>query len=94
MKKVSSEFEKNAQSFVKSCLYFVDIFLFSNNFIQPVKDEGYYVLVKLCKGEFSMPVSQRTRLEKSIIAKFWWNKGKFICDENKLFYKGKMVILL
>ena len=52
MKKVSSEFEKNAQSFVKSCLYFVDIFLFSNNFIQPVNDEGYYVLVKLCKESF------------------------------------------
>ena len=81
-----SEFEKSAQSFVKSFLYFVDIFLFSNNFIQPVKDEEYYVLVKLCKREFSMPVSQRTRLEKSIIAKFWRSKGKFICDENKLFY--------
>ena len=81
-----SEFEKSAQSFAKSCLYFVDIFLFSNNFIQPVKDEEYYVLVKLCKREFSMPVSQRTRLEKSIIAKFWRSKGKFICDENKLFY--------
>ena len=24
---VSSEFEKNAQSFVKSCLYFVDVFV-------------------------------------------------------------------
>ena len=40
---VSSAFEKDAQSFAKSCLYFGDMFCFvdiySNNFMHSVKDK-------------------------------------------------------
>ena len=95
---MSSEFEKNAQSFGKRCLYFGDTFLFcwyySNNFIHSVKDKQYDVLVKLFKGEFSILVSECTRLQKPTIVKFWESKGKFTCDGNTLFYNGKKLILL
>ena len=50
------------------CLFFVCIY--SNDFIHLVKDEEYNVLVKLYKREFSAPVSDHTRLQKSTIVKF------------------------
>ena len=86
---VSSEFEKNAQSFGKYCLDFGDTFLFcwyyNNNFIHSVKEKQYDVPVKLFKGEFSILVSECTRLQKSTIMKFWESKGKFPAMEIRCF---------
>ena len=71
---------------------FVGIYI--NNFIHLVKDKKYDVPVKLYKGEFSIPVSESTRLQKSTIVKFWKRKGKFTCNENTLFCNVKKLILL
>ena len=66
--------------------------IYSNNFIHSIKDKKYDVPVKLYKGEFSVPVSGCTRLQKSTIVKFWKSKGKFTCDENTLFYNFVIVL--
>ena len=64
------------------------------DFIHSVKDKQYDVPVKLFKGEFSILVSECTRLQKPTIVKFWESKGKFTCEGNTLFYNGKKLILL
>ena len=71
---------------------FVGIYI--NNFIHSVKDKKYDVPVKFYKGEFSIPLSESTRLQKLTIVKFWKSKGKFTCNENTLFCNGKKLILL
>ena len=35
-----------------------------------MKDEEYYILLRLCRGEFSVPVVKRTNLQKSTVSKF------------------------
>ena len=34
-----------------------------DQFIRPVKDEEYEILLKLCKGEYSVPVADRSKLQ-------------------------------
>ena len=61
-------------------------------FIHPVEQDEYHVLVKLAQGEFSVPVKERTRAEKSAIIKFWRARGKFTCeDDGTLLFNGRKV---
>ena len=65
---------------VYSLLIFVGLYLVCikcNQFIHPVKDEEYEILLKLCKGEFSVPLADRSKLQMSTIIKFWSNREKF-----------------
>ena len=77
-----------------SLICFCLVCIYSNNFTYPARDEEYDARVKLCKSEFSIPVSDLTRLQKSTTLKFWRSRGKFTCDGNTLFYNEKKLILL
>ena len=82
---------------VYSLLIFVGLDLVCikcNQFIHPVTDEEYEILLKLCKGEFSVPIADRSKLQKSTIIKFWRNREKFSQNKNVLFYDGKKVLCL
>ena len=59
--------------------------------IHSVGEEEYKILVNLAKGTFSVPVKERTRIQKSAVIKFWRSNGKFTVDGNILFYQGKKV---
>ena len=48
---------------------FFFVCIYCDDFIHPIKDDEYDILLKLCKGEFYTPVSERTRLQKSTIVK-------------------------
>ena len=60
-------------------------------FIHPVSEETYNVLLKLCKGEFFVPVANRTNIEKAAVIKYWRNKGTFSFEGNILLHDGKKV---
>ena len=86
-------FQNTKNDTVYSSLIFVRLDLVCNKcnqFIHPAKDEEYEILLKLCKGEFSVPV--RSKLQKSTIIKFWRNREKFSQNKNVLFYDGKKVL--
>ena len=71
-------FQNTKDITVYSSLIFVRLDLVCNKcnqFIHPAKDEEYEIFLKLCKGEFSVPV--RSKLQKSTIIKFWRNREKF-----------------
>ena len=65
-----------------------------NQFIHPAKDKEYKILLKLCKGDFSVPVVDRSKLQKSTIIKFWRNRERFYQNKNVLFYDDKKVLCL
>ena len=71
------------------------LMLFANLYfiycIHSIDEEEYKVLVDLAKGEFSVPVKQRTRIQKNAVVKFWRSNGKFLVDGDILFYEGKKV---
>ena len=82
---------------VYSLLIFVGLDLICikcDQFIHPLKEEECEILLKLCKGEFSVPVANRSNLQKSAIIKFWRNREKFSQNKNVLFYDGKKVLCL
>ena len=65
-----------------------------DQFIHPVKYEEYEILLKLCKGEFSVTVADRSKQQSSTIIKFWKNRVKSSQNKNVLFYDGKKVLCL
>ena len=65
-----------------------------DQFIHPVKNEEYEILLKLCEGELSVPVADRPKVQKSTIIKFWRNREKFRQNKNVLFHDSKKVLCL
>lgn len=56
-------------------------------------DETYDVIVKALRGEFHIPVKERTRVQRSALVRLWRNKHLFgLSDDSKtLMYNGKLV---
>ncbi len=56
-------------------------------------DETYDVIVKVLRGEFHIPVKERTRVQRSALVRLWRNKHLFrLSDDSKtLMYNGKLV---
>ena len=66
-----------------------------NKFKHAVSEAEYEILVNLVKGEFNIPVKERTRLQKNAIIKFWRAISKYKVDnstETMLFYNEKRVV--
>ena len=58
-----------------------------------MEEEEYEVIKKLVVGDFNVPVSKRTRLQKSAIIKFWRLKaGLGIDDKGNLLYENRRVV--
>lgn len=74
-------------------VFTLSFLLVESHFIHPLKEETYEIIVKLCKNEFFIPVSERSHVEKAAIVKFWRAKGRFKCEDNILYYDGKKVII-
>ena len=59
-----------------------------------MEKEEYEIILKLSKGNFYVPVSQRTRIEKSAIVKFWRLRKDLTLDKSgALLYEGKKVLM-
>lgn len=67
-----------------------------NRQMSAVNDAVYDTLVELTKGEFDVPVKQRSAQQKASCVRFWRNKSKFsiqkVNGEEKLFFDGKAVM--
>ena len=67
-----------------------------NRKMSAVNDAVYDTLVELTKGEFDVPVKQRSAKQKASCVRFWRNKSKFsiqkVNGEEKLFFDGKAVM--
>ena len=60
--------------------------------IHSVGEEEYGILVLLAKGVFTVPVKERTKVQKNAVVKFWRSKAKFTVGEGDLLlYEGKKV---
>ena len=58
-----------------------------------MEEEEYEVIKKLIVGDFNVPVSKRTRLQKSTIIKFWRLKTRLgIDDKGNLLYENRRVV--
>ena len=79
-------------SFISFVFVSLTVDIRCDKFIHPMKDEEYNILLKLCKGEFSVLVAKRSRAEKAAVIKFWRSREKFSNDGNTLLYDGKKVI--
>ena len=57
-------------------------------------DETYDVIIKALRGEFHIPVKERTRIQRSALVRLWRNKHLFrLSDDNKsLLCNGKLVV--
>ena len=67
-----------------------------NRQMSAVNDAVYDTLVELTKGEFDVPVKQRSAQQKASCVRVWRKKSKFsiqkVNGEEKLFFDGKTVM--
>ena len=77
------------------CTYcFVSIGFVNCDFIHPVGEEEYQVLLSLATGNFATPKRERSNVEKVAVFKFWRSKGRFATDGSGkvlLFDKKELV---
>ena len=61
-----------------------------------VDDDVYNTLFKLCKGEWNVPLRERTTKQKLCCIRFWRNRLRFSIEnmngEEKLLFDGKVVV--
>lgn len=63
-------------------------------YIQAIKtQEEYDALLQFATSTFRVPVKQRTTQQNNARIRFYRNKEHFSAHENKLFYKGKEVVV-
>lgn len=63
-------------------------------YIQVIKtQEEYNALLQFATNTFRVPVKQRTTQQNNARIRFYRNKEHFLAHENKLFYKGKEVVV-
>ena len=79
--------EKNM---IENILTFVYLITFLQcAFIHRESKEKYNMLLQLCIGEFTVPVTARPNIEKAAIVKFQRANGKFPNQGDMLYYDGK-----
>ena len=82
----------------KCFLYILFIFLFVDipciYGIHAFGEQEYSIFVQLTKGAFSVPVKERTRIQKNAVIKFWRSKERFTLNGNILYFDGKKVHFL
>lgn len=62
---------------------------------QSMAEDVYEVIVKKLKGEFNVPVSERTRVQKNALVRLWRNRNLYSLSEDGEFLlcAGKPVVL-
>ena len=60
--------------------------------ISTLDNETYDVFLQLIKGEFSVPVKDRTDKQKSAVVRFWRNRASLSLRGGGLFFNGKAVV--
>jgi len=64
-------------------------------FIHTIDDDKYETLLLLVKGNFHVPVAQRTRSQKSAVVQFWRRKELFTLQNEEtptLYFNGRKVV--
>ena len=83
----------NLQRYVFILTIIINLNSSDGGYIHPMEEEEYEVIKKLVVGDFNVPVSKRTRLQKSAIIKFWRLKaGLGIDDKGNLLYENRRVV--
>ena len=60
--------------------------------ISSLDDETYSTLLELLKGEFNVPLQQRSTKQKSAIVRFWRNRGHLSLQGGNVCFDGKPVL--
>ncbi|KAL9966376.1 hypothetical protein ACROYT_G024438 [Oculina patagonica] len=60
--------------------------------ITSLDNETYDVFLQLIKGEFDVPVKDRTTKQKSAVVRFWRNREKLSLRGGQLFYNRRAVV--
>ncbi len=60
---------------------------------RPMSDETYNVILKALKGEFKVPVAERSRIERSALIQLWRKRQHYALSEDgqSLTFDGKLV---
>ena len=83
---------------MKSCVFgtlFLVIFL---SYIHPgfgittLDDDTYDIFVQMVKGEFNIPVKERTAQQNTARVRFWRNKDKLSLQGGMLCFEGKPIV--
>lgn len=83
---------------MKSCVFgtlFLVIFL---SYIHPgfgittLDDDTYEIFVQMVKGEFTIPVKERTAQQNAARVRFWRNKDKLSLQGGMLCFEGKPIV--
>ena len=83
---------------MKSCVFgtlFLVIFL---SYIHPgfgittLDDDTYDIFVQMVKGEFNIPVKERTAQQNAARVRFWRNKDKLSLQGGMLCFEGKPIV--
>ena len=83
----------NLQSYIFILTITVNLNSNDGGYIHPMEEEEYEVIKKLVVGDFNVPVSKHTRLQKSAIIKFWRLKaGLGTDDKRNLLYENRRVV--
>ena len=83
----------NLQRYIFILTIIINLNSSDGGYIHPMEEEEYEVIKKLVVGDFNVPVSKRTRLQKSAIIKFWRLKaGLGIDDKGNLLYENRRVV--
>ena len=60
--------------------------------ISSLDDETYSTFLELLKGEFNVPLQQRSTKQKSAIVRFWQNRGHLSLQRGNVCFDGKPVL--
>ena len=72
------------------CLHHHHI-LRTKDYMHPDCDSDYEILKKLAEGTFSKAKKEKTREKKSVVVKFWKERGKFKVVNGKLYFREREV---
>ena len=60
--------------------------------ITTLDDDTYKIFVQMVKGEFTIPVKERTAQQNAARVRFWHNKEKLSLQGGMLSFKGKPIV--
>ena len=64
----------------------------SSHGISSLDDETYQIFVELIKGEFHVPLKERSSQVKSALVRFWRNQKHLSLRQNQLCFDGKVIL--
>lgn len=62
--------------------------------LRPMDDETYDIILKALRGEFHVPVADRTKCQRSALVRLWRNRNQYSLsdDRESILWNGKLVL--